>query len=242
MPEAGLRARVRMNAGSFLVDVELDGGAGVLVVVGPNGAGKTTLLEGILGLREVQEAAVRCGGETLVDTARGLVPSPEVRRFGYVPQGGGLFPHMTVREQLVFAARLRGRRAGEATAEVDRTVLGFGLASLADRRPAALSGGERQRAALARAVVGGPRALLLDEPMAALDVVQRKAVRESLAVLLRERKVPAIVVTHDADDARTLADRVAVLERGVVVQVGTWADLVARPATSYVAGLIASRP
>ena len=163
----------------------------------------------------------------------------EQRQLGYVPQGYALFPHLTVRQNIAFALG-SAARAGDRRIQAQRTaaVLGeLALEALADRYPATLSGGERQRVALARALSVRPRALLLDEPLAALDVSARREVRVFLASVLARLGLPCLIVTHDPDDAQALAHQILVLEAGRVVQSGTWESLRAAPASRFVAEL-----
>lgn len=199
----------------------------VLGIVGPNGAGKSSILAAIAGLVHAT-GTIRLGDREL-----GEVPA-ERRGVGLVFQDFLLFPHLTVRDNVAFAARTRGGWTA-ARAKADPWLTRFDLTELAERHPNALSGGQAQRVALARALAANPAVLLLDEPMASLDVEIRDAVRADLARHLREFGGPAIVVTHDRDDAAALADEVLVLERGVVVQRGTLAELAAAPATPWVA-------
>jgi len=235
MPHDDLVATVRARRGALSLDVKLRV-SGCVAVLGPNGAGKTTLLQALLGALPVEQAAVTVGGVAVVDTSRGLDTPVELRGFAYVPQGYALFPHMTVREHLRFAATCRRLPAERARAvEVQ-----FALEALAARRPAALSGGERQRLALARALVAQPRLVLLDEPLAALDLERRAQVRGELAEALRSFQVPTLVVTHDPVEARALAASAVVIEDGRVSQAGTWADLAAAPATPFVRRTVAA--
>lgn len=240
---AGLEAKLRGRVGALLVDVDLRTGPGTLVLVGPNGAGKTSLLSMILGVARVEEARVSVAGLRLHDTSAGIALPLERRRLGYVPQRDALFPHFDVRGNVDFAlASARPELARRERAErVSHMLAKLGLTALAHRWPRTLSGGERQRVALARALSIEPRALLLDEPLASLDVNTRGEVREFLAAHLAEAALPTLLVTHDAADARALAGRVAVLERGVVTQEGSYAELEAEPRTEFVAGLTSAR-
>jgi molybdate transport system ATP-binding protein len=195
-------------------------------LVGPSGAGKTTALRAIAGLARPSRGRIVLGDEVLFDSERGVDRPPEDRRVGLVFQEYALFPHLTVEANVGFGGRDR-------VAELlDR----FGIAHLARARPGELSGGERQRVALARALARDPAVLLLDEPMAALDAHTRAGVRAELQELLRELGLPAILVTHDFEDAAALADRVGVLSEGRVLQEGTPDELVAAPADAFVAG------
>jgi molybdate transport system ATP-binding protein len=233
MAERGtLSARVATRVGALALDVDVKV-SGTLVVIGPNGAGKTTLLKALLGVVPGCEQ-LEVGGEVLVDTARGVSRPPESRRLAYVPQGYGIFPHMTALQNIAFALRAAevGLSRGEALQRAREVALKFGLEALMDRRE--LSGGEKQRVALARALAVSPRAMLLDEPLAALDIEGRDALRRQLREALEASGIPALLVTHDPTDATALADEVAVLEQGQVVQRGRWAELLERPATAFV--------
>ena len=224
-------AHVQLRLGALELDVAVGGGAGVVALVGPNGAGKTTLLRTLLGIHRPDRGRVRIGGNLLFDRDAGLDLPPEVRRIGYLPQGYGLFPHLTVAGNVAFGARTSGpTRQGEVLALLER----LGIAHLADRRPGSLSGGERQRVALARALVIEPRMLLLDEPLGALDVGNRRAVRTFLAEHLADVGCPALVVTHDARDVVALGADVAVIEAGRILQRGAASELARAPATPFV--------
>ena len=237
-----LHARLTARVGRLLIDAELDTGAGTLVLVGPNGAGKSSLLSLLLGALPVEQGRVTIGDTVLLDTAAHVDVPMEQRRLGYVPQDYALFPHLSVRQNVDFALGSVSPPPGpgERAQRVDAMLHDLGLTAHAGRRTQALSGGEKQRVALARALSVGPRALLLDEPLAALDVHSRHEVRAFLAGYLGRLALPTIVVTHDAEDARTLGHRVAVLEAGKVTQTGTWAELVAQPASRFVSEFVAS--
>ena len=238
-----LRARVTGRIGALALDLELEAPAGTLAVVGPNGAGKTSLLLMLLGVLRPMSGSIELGERVLFDSARDLDVPVEGRELGYVPQDYALFPHLSVRENIEFALRCRGasngrggqRRVQERAAEV----LGeLQLTALSERRVTALSGGEKQRVALARALSVRPRALLLDEPLAAFDVAARRQTRAFLAEYLGKLELPTIVVTHDAADARALGARLLVLEAGRVVQTGSWGELEANPASAFVAEFV----
>jgi molybdate transport system ATP-binding protein len=227
-----LSARV----GSLQLDAEIAADAGPLVLIGPNGAGKTSLLSLLLGALPPAQARIVIGDRVLVDSDRGIALPIGARRLGYVPQDYALFPHMTVRENVAFAMHCAGLRG----VGVDSSLAELGVESLAERRPATLSGGEKQRVALARALSVAPRALLLDEPLAALDVHARREVRKLLASTLERLALPTIIVTHDPIDARELGTRIAVLEAGKITQLGTWAELAAKPESHFVAEFVRS--
>jgi molybdate transport system ATP-binding protein len=208
---------------AFDLDVALDVAPGeTLALVGPSGAGKTTILRAIAGLVRPSAGWIECGG-TWFD-ARTHVP-PEQRSVGLVFQEYALFPHLTVERNVAFGGR------------VDGLLERLRIDHLARAKPGELSGGERQRVALARALARRPRVLLLDEPMSALDPHTRGAVRAELHVILRDLGLPTLLVTHDFEDAATLADRVGVLVEGRLRQIAPPAELVAEPADAFVAGL-----
>lgn len=231
-----LYARVSARIGTLQLDAELAAESGPLVVIGPNGAGKTSLLSLLLGALSPERARIVVGDTVLVDTEQKIALPIGERRLGYVPQDYALFPHMTVRENVSFAVRCAGLRAGSA----DDLLTQFGVEALAERRPIGLSGGEKQRVALARALSVQPRALLLDEPLAALDVHARREVRQLLAATLQRLALPTLIVSHDPLDARTLGTRIAVLEAGKITQLGSWAELAAKPATHFVSEFVRS--
>ena len=199
----------------------------VLAIVGPNGAGKSSILSAIAGLVDA------AGVIRLDDTDLTQLPA-ERRGIGLLFQDFLLFPHLTVRDNVAFAARVRDGGWKAAREKTEPWLTRLDLTELAERHPIALSGGQAQRVALARALAAEPAALLLDEPMASLDVEIRDGVRADLARHLREFGGPAIVVTHDRDDAAALADEVLVLERGTVVQRGTLEELATAPASPWV--------
>ncbi|HEX4806512.1 MAG TPA: ATP-binding cassette domain-containing protein [Conexibacter sp.] len=234
-----LSLALEAQVGAVALDVELDVPAGgCLALAGPSGAGKTSVLRAVAGLLRPARGHVVCGGETWLDTAAGVDLAPERRRCGYVFQDYALFGHLSAWRNVAYGlrgggVRDRSRRRADALALLAR----FGVERLADARPATLSGGERQRVALARALAARPRALLLDEPLAALDARSAAAAARELAGLLRALEVPALLVTHDFEQAALLGDEVAVLDAGRIVQRGTAAELAAAPASSFVADL-----
>ena len=196
-----------------------------VALIGPSGAGKTSLLRSIAGLERPHEGRIALGAEPWLDTARGVHLSPERRRVGYQPQDYGLFPHLSVAANVRFA----GRR--DRPDLLDR----LGIAHLASARPSQLSGGERQRVALARALAREPRVLLLDEPLSALDEITRRQVRVELSDMLRQLRLPTLLVTHAFDDALALASRIGVIDRGRILQLASPEELLAAPADVVVA-------
>ena len=213
MDELSLDLSVPLRA--FVLELTLEVGREPVALVGPSGAGKTTILRAVAGL--VPGARVRLGDE---DWTR--LP-PERRSVGLVFQDYALFPHLTVAQNVAF-----GGPPGDL---LER----FRLGPLVGARPGQLSGGERQRVALARALACKPRVLLLDEPLAALDPHTRGEVRAELQALLRELELPTLLVTHDFDDAAALASRVGVLSEGRLLQIAPPEELVAAPASPFVA-------
>ena len=196
-----------------------------VALVGPSGAGKSTVLNAIAGLVNPASGSIRCGDETWFDAKRGVCRPPEERQVGLVFQDYALFPHLTVRQNVEYARRR----------PADEYLRRFGIAHLEDARPGSLSGGERQRVALARALARDPEILLLDEPLSALDAHTKVDVRAELQELLAGLEIPALLVTHDFEDAAALADRLGVLVDGELRQTGSPADLVAQPVDPFVA-------
>ena len=215
----------------FELGLALEVGEGETVaLVGPSGAGKTTVLRAIAGAVRPRSGRISLGERTLFDAARRVDLPPEARGVGYVFQEYALFPHMTVRQNVAFAGKARAAELLQR----------FGIAHLADARPRRLSGGERQRVGLARALASDPGALLFDEPLSALDSHTRARVRAELFDLLTALRLPALLVTHDFEDATSLADRVGVIVDGRIHQMGTPAQLLAEPADAFVASFVGS--
>ena len=232
-----LHAHVVVRRGALLVDVDLTVADGeVLAVLGPNGAGKSTVLRVLAGLLPPDGGRVTVGADVWDDDTHHL-PAHE-RPLGMVFQDHLLFPHLSVRDNVAFGLRTRGVRRAPARATAEGWLGRVGLAGFGDRRPTQLSGGQAQRAALARALVGEPRLLLLDEPLSALDARTRLTVRAELRRHLADFAGCTVLVSHDPVDAMALADRVVVVEDGVVVQEGTPVEVARRPRTDYVARLV----
>ena len=234
-----LVADVDVRLDGFHEDLHLEVGEGeVVAVLGPNGAGKTTLLRALAGVRPLTAGRIVLGGRVLDDPERGVLVPPDSRSCGLVFQEHLLFPHLDALANVAFGPRRQGVSRADAAA-VARDWLGrLGVADVAYKRPRQLSGGESQRVALARALAVGPRLLLLDEPMAALDVSQRPVVRRMLRDHVGGSGISCVLVTHDPLDATALADTLVLIDGGRVVQRGTPAQVARRPASRWVAQMM----
>ena len=229
MTELHLRARVAQRG----LDVEFSVAAGeVLAVLGPNGAGKSTTVAVIAGLLRADDAVVRVGNRILTDTDRGVCVPVHDRRIGVLMQDPLLFPHLTAIGNVTFAARRHADRS-EARPRARRWLADVGADDLADRAPDELSGGQAQLVALARALAAEPEVLLLDEPLAGLDVAGAATARSVLRRVLAAESRTALLITHDLIDVLTLADRVLVLEAGKVVESGRVADVLVAPRSDF---------
>lgn len=221
------------------VDVRLDvPGGGVVALLGPNGSGKSTLLQAISGLVAPDEGRVVVGGEVFVDTARGVFRPAHDRGLGVLTQDPLLFPHLSVEANVAFGPRSRGRGRRAAREAAHRWLDALGVGDLAARRPTQLSGGQAQRVGLARALAVEPAVLLLDEPLAALDIAVAAALRPLLRRLCREPGRTTLLVTHDLLDVLALADRIAVIEGGRVVEVGETTQVLRAPRSAFAARLL----
>jgi molybdate transport system ATP-binding protein len=226
-----LRVEARTRLGALDLDVALEVAAGeCLAMAGPSGAGKTSVLRVAAGLLRPEHGLVEAGGETWLDSRRGVDLPPERRRCGYLFQEYALFPHLSAWQNVAYPLRGSDRRR-RALALLDR----FGMSGLAEARPRTLSGGERQRVALARALARRPDVLLLDEPLSALDARTRAGATRALGAVMREADVPVLLVTHDFSEAAALGDRVGVIDAGRVLQEGTPTELAAAPRSAFVA-------
>ena len=214
-------------------DVSLEIAQGELVaLVGPSGCGKTTTLRMVAGLTEASSGRILFGG-------RDVSSLPTYRRnAGMVFQGYALFPHMTVADNIAFGLQMRGVRAGEAARRVAEALEMVRLAPYADRFPRELSGGQQQRVALARAFAFKPDALLLDEPLSALDAKLRQQVRSEIRRLQQSLGLTTIFVTHDQEEAVSMADRIVVMNGGRIEQAGTPQEVYEKPATRFVAEFV----
>jgi molybdate transport system ATP-binding protein len=232
-----LDAHVVVRRPGHTLDVHLQAEPGdVIAVIGPNGAGKSTLVRSLAGLVPLTDGSVSCAGQTW--DGPGVRADARDRGVGMVFQDELLFPHLTALANVAFGPRSRGTRKAEAERAARGWLERFGVSDLADRRPGQLSGGQAQRVSIARALATRPRLLLLDEPLSALDVGVAMALRIELSRHLAAYDGATILVTHDALDAMTVANRVLVLDGGRVAQEGTPAEVAQRPRTDHVARLV----
>ncbi len=220
--------------GTVAVDnLSLDVGDGeFMVLLGPSGCGKSTVLRMVAGLEDPTAGAIMLDGELANDLA------PRDRRIAMVFQDFALYPHMTVSDNIGFPLRLSGVETGARTERVADVASALGIGDVLARRPSQLSGGQRQRVAMGRAIVRRPGLFLMDEPLSNLDSGLRAELRAEISGLTRELGVTTLYVTHDQAEALTMADRVAILRRGVLQDVGTPTQVYGRPATLYVAAFL----
>jgi multiple sugar transport system ATP-binding protein len=215
------------------VSVDIEDGE-FMVLVGPSGCGKSTLLRMIAGLESITDGSIRIGSRIINDVA------PKDRDIAMVFQNYALYPHMTVRENMAFALRLRKMAAQEIDKRIEQAAGILGLSALLDRYPRQLSGGQRQRVAMGRATVRDPQVFLFDEPLSNLDAKLRVTMRSEIKSLHQRLRTTTVYVTHDQVEAMTMADRIVVMHNGVVEQIGTPLDLYDRPGNLFVAGFIGS--
>ncbi|HEX3430044.1 MAG TPA: molybdenum ABC transporter ATP-binding protein [Rhizomicrobium sp.] len=223
-----IEVSLRHRFDEFLLDASFRAGEGVTALFGPSGSGKTTIVNALAGLLRPDHGRIVVDGETLLDTNAGIFVSARHRRTGYVFQDGRLFPHLTVRQNLLFGARRAGERP--SLSRLDEVVALLGLQSLEARKPRNLSGGEKSRVALARALLAGPRLLLLDEPLAALDAKRKSEIIPYLERLRDSVRLPMIYVTHSAEEMSRLAENLIVLHNGKIAASGSLFDLSSDPA------------
>ena len=224
---SGIRASFRIDRGGFLLDVDLAlPGRGVSALFGPSGSGKTTCLRAIAGLERAPNGYVALGDEVWQDEARKAFVPTHRRALGVVFQEASLFPHLSVRGNLAFGlSRVAG---AERRFELDAVAAMLGIERLLERKPASLSGGERQRVAIARALLSSPRLLLMDEPLAALDLKRKREILPYLERMHDELSIPIIYVSHAPDEVARLADHLVLLDAGRVVASGPLTETLAR--------------
>lgn len=205
----------RHSLGRFAIDVDIRASGRVLALCGPSGAGKTSLLNIIAGLETPREGRIVVGGETFLDTARRIEVPVRRRRLGYVFQEPRLFPHLSVAANLTYGARFAP--AGDSAVDFEEVVALLGIATLLNRQPDTLSGGEKQRVAIGRALLSRPRALLLDEPLTAIDDARRQEILGLIETLRDAFQIPMIFVSHRGSEVARLATDVATIEAGRVI-------------------------
>jgi molybdenum ABC transporter ATP-binding protein len=228
-----IAASKRLRDITLQVDLTLS--PGVMAVAGPSGAGKSTLLRMVAGLLRPDSGTIRLGSTVLDDAGRGYHLPPGRRGISLVFQEYALFPHLSVAENVAYGLRAHRVPRQERRRRVEAMLDRLGLRALAGERPGHLSGGQRQRVAVARALVVQPRALLLDEPLAALDVQTRTTVRGELRTILRDLAIPTLLVTHDYADALVFRERIVIMDEGRVVQDGSHDTLLSHPRSRFVA-------
>ncbi|MCH1405598.1 MAG: ABC transporter ATP-binding protein [Candidatus Nanopelagicales bacterium] len=227
-------ARIVTSVGDFHLDAQLACAPGETVaLLGPNGAGKSMIVKAIAGLQPIERGCIRIDSTPVDEPASTTFIPPEHRRVGVVFQDYLLFPHMSVRQNIEF-----GPRNLKVTGTTQPWIERLDLTELLERKPAQLSGGQSQRVAIARALATNPRALLLDEPLAALDAATKQEVRGQLRHFLTDFEHGTILVTHDPLDALVLADRIVVVEDGRVTQQGPTAEVASQPRTDYLAKVL----
>lgn len=234
-----LLLRGGLQRGELALELELEVPMGsTLALVGPNGAGKSTCLSLLVGLLRLANGSLQLGPLVLDEPAARKFVVPEARTIGYLPQEPLLFPHLSVFDNVAYGLRARGADRLVVRARTAAWLERVGLAQFGARKPRELSGGQAQRVALARALATEPRLLLLDEPLAAVDASARLSLRHELQHHLAAFAGPRVIVTHDPVDAFVLADRIAVLEAGRIVQIGTAAEIGGQPRSRYTADLV----
>src|SRR4051812_36449563 len=207
----------------------------IVVLLGPSGCGKTTTLRCVAGLEHPTDGAISIAGRVVSEPARGIAVAPRHRDLGMVFQSYAVWPHMTVRQNVVYPLKHRGVARADAKAKVDETLALVGLSDYAERPVTSLSGGQMQRVALARSIVYRPKLLLLDEPLSNLDAKLRLRLRDDLRRILKAAGITALYVTHDQTEAVALGDRIGVMRDGKLLQMGTPDEIYNRPADLFVA-------
>jgi molybdate transport system ATP-binding protein len=234
-----LDADIQLRLSRLTLDIAFTVAAGeVLALLGPNGSGKSTTLQALVGLLPLAGGRVVLDGTVLEDPTQRVKVPPEKRPIGLMFQDYLLFPHLSAVENVAFGLRAKGTDKKGARDKAAQTMARLGLDGLAEAKPGSMSGGQQQRVAMARALVTDPKLLLLDEPLAALDVSTKTDVRRLLREVLRQSHAANVLVTHDLLDAVALGDKMVVIQDGQIVQTGTPAEVTARPRSQYVADLV----
>jgi molybdate transport system ATP-binding protein len=226
-----LTVDVKHRLGAFALDAAFTSERGVTALFGRSGSGKTSLIRIIAGLARPDDGRVVLDDEVMTDTGKGILVPKHRRRFGYVFQEARLFPHMTVRSNLVYGRWFAPRAA--RTDNFDRVVDLLGIEALLDRRPAKLSGGEKQRVAIGRALLSSPRLLLMDEPLAALDEARKAEILPYLERLRDETDIPIVYVSHSISEVARLANQVVVMRDGKVEATGSAVEILSRPSAGH---------
>jgi iron(III) transport system ATP-binding protein len=242
MPDLAIEnLSLRLGDNEILKGVSLTIPVGnVVALLGPSGSGKTTLLRAVAGLEVPYRGAIKIGDRVLFDSGRGIDMPAEQRGLGLVFQSYALWPHRTVHDNVAYGLKLRGVSAGDIKTRVEKALAQIGLEHLAARYPHQLSGGQQQRVALARALVYEPPVILLDEPLSNLDAKLREEARAWLRQLITSLGLSALCVTHDQVEAMALADRITLLNGGVIEQEGTPTELYTAPRSLFVAEFMGS--
>jgi molybdate transport system ATP-binding protein len=232
----GLSVNIRKTVKGFTLDASWAIGDELAVLFGYSGAGKTMTLRMLAGLMRPDSGFVRLNGSALYDSKNSVDLPPQARSFGYVFQDLALFPHMTVRENILYGAH--GLGGEERVTRCQEMMARFMIGELGEKFPSEISGGQKQRVALARALIRQPKALLLDEPFSALDAPLRAEMQAFLKKVQRQLSIPVVLVTHDRHEAFTLADKLIVYVGGSVLQCGTFSDILSAPRCTEVAHLV----
>jgi iron(III) transport system ATP-binding protein len=229
----------RFGSETAVADVTLSIADGEFVtLLGPSGCGKTTTLRCIAGLERPDAGEIRIGGELVASAERGIYLYPEQRNIGMVFQSYAVWPHLTVFDNVAYGLRVRRLSSQEIKRKTMRALELVGLGHLAERYATKLSGGQRQRVALARSIVYEPRVILFDEPLSNLDAKLREQMRTELVRLQREVGITSVYVTHDQGEALVMSDRIVVMDKAVIQQIGDPETIYARPANTFVASFI----
>ncbi|MGH8751374.1 MAG: molybdenum ABC transporter ATP-binding protein [Burkholderiales bacterium] len=221
-----LQINIELQRGGFHLQAAFDCGSGVTALFGRSGSGKTTLVNAIAGIVQPDRGRIVVNGEVLFDDANHINLATHRRRVGYVFQEGRLFPHLNVRHNLLYGQRWRP--AGEHYVKFGHMIELLGLENFLERRPAALSGGEKQRVAIGRALLASPRILLMDEPLASLDIQRKTEILQYIELLREEVRIPIVYVTHAIEEAVRLADTVVLMSEGKSIAAGGVEDIMNR--------------